>query len=333
MDEKVFQKRLTELKHEGEEAIRYCREKCEEIYNSHRANDHSLIDNERVLCPTKLWNEKRKFRLCPRSCLCKEARRVFSGHANDLIRDYLETNDPREVMILDVMAHVHMKCCQIILNLKDKLQELNEQRCSAKNENNDEVPVHTNEPVDVECTAETVDDKLMVEAADVECEEVKLQVTLLDGSNGKLDSVGQSLEPLPALCLPDYAHIYAARKEVSISQVAEEKSDDLLCNGEVTEPPDDDVVDFALFKFKHQASNMCPPHRKTDPKEGRVKYLGLAKKPHVRKDLDKNLIMKIKPHRKIRTKVLNGKKLRVKWLLGKKAVCCMKIMPISAKIK
>ena len=49
---------------------------------------------------------------------------------------------------------------------------------------------------------------------------------------------------------------------------------------------DDDVVDFALFKFKHQASNMCPPHRKTDPKEGRVKYLGLAKKPHVRKGLD-----------------------------------------------
>ena len=102
------------------------------------------------------------------------------------------------------------------------------------------MPEQTDDLVDVESIVETVDDKLMVEAADdVRCREVDPQVTLLDGSNEKLDSVGQSLEPLPALCLPDYAHIYAARKEVSISQVAEEKSDDLLCNGEVTEPPDD----------------------------------------------------------------------------------------------
>ena len=153
------------------------------------------------------------------------------------------------------------------------------------------MPEHTDDPVDVESIVETVDDKLIVEGADdVKCQEVDPQVTLLDGSNEKLDSVGQSLEPLP-----DCPHDYVAEKEAPSSQFAEKKSDHLLCLGEVTEPepPDDDVADLTLFKFTHQASNRCPPHRKTDPKESVVKYLGLAKKPRVRKDLDKSSIIKI----------------------------------------
>ena len=43
--------------------------------------------------------------------------------------------------------------------------------------------------------------------------------------------------------------------------------------------------------------------------------------------------MKIKPLRKAGTKVLNGKKLHVKWSLGKKAVGWMKIMPIPVNVK
>ena len=128
-----------------------------------------------------------------------------------------------------------------------------------------DVPKHTDDPVDVESIVETVDDKLIVEGADVvKCQEVDPQVALLDGSNETLDSVGESLEPLP-----DCAHDYVSENEVPSSHVAEKKSVHLLCHNEVTEPepPNDDVVDLTLFKFTHQASNRCPPQRKTDPKE------------------------------------------------------------------
>ena len=152
-------------KHEGEEAIHYCWEKCENIYNFHRANDHSHIDNQRLLCHTQILNGNKGLRLCPRNCLCKEAQRVFDGHATDLIYDDLETNDPREYMILDLQIHVTTECCQHVKILKDKLQLLHTQRCYAKNENYDEVPEHTDDPVDV--IVETIDHKSMVEAADV----------------------------------------------------------------------------------------------------------------------------------------------------------------------
>ena len=64
---------------------------------------------------------------------------------------------------------------------------------------------------------------------------------------------GQTMEKLDLLCDGD------------VTMPPEKKigTEDLMCHGKVTEPPDD-VVDLALFKFTHQASNMCPPHTKKE---------------------------------------------------------------------
>ena len=63
------------------------------------------------------------------------------------------------------------------------------------------------------------------------------------------------------------------------------------------------------------------------------KYLGSAKLSRVRKGLDKTLIMQSKPHRKLgTTNVFNWYKPRHKWLYGKKATSCMKLMTISVKV-
>ena len=73
---------------------------------------------------------------------------------------------------------------------------------------------------------------------------------LLDGLDERMKLVGQSLESIL-----DCAY-YAADKEVSVSQVADQqKTDDPLRNGRVTEPPDDDDgEDLALCKFTSQAN-------------------------------------------------------------------------------
>ena len=284
MDEKVFQEEWNRIKYIGKVTIHHCQKMYEKIFKEHQefCADRKWLQR---CSPTQFLDENYWFKIS------KESQSFFRSEAISLCCHLLDDEiDPRVDLVDDYLTEVVLSCRQDVETMQNKLYRFyNKHYPEAEEEKNklwqcwleyrrangvnDEVPKHSDEPVDVECTVDDVDNKLMVEAADVELEQVKPQVILPDGLDERLDSVDQSLEPVP-----DSAHDYDAEKEVSISQVAEEISDDLLCHGKATEPPDDDVVDIALFKFTQQASSMCPPHRKIDPKEGHVKYLGLVKK-------------------------------------------------------
>ena len=114
MDDKVFQKRLLDLKNEGEETIRYCQKKCEEIckvYEESCAVKRLLQQQS----PTQFLNENQDFKLC------EEARVLFNEHAFELYCD-LEIDDPRNQLVVALSAKAKRICLQDSEKMKTKVK-------------------------------------------------------------------------------------------------------------------------------------------------------------------------------------------------------------------
>ena len=116
MDDKVFQERLIEIKHIGEEVIRYCQKKHEEIC---KAYEETCADNQWLQrCdPTQFLNESQEFKLC------KETHALLDDNTTNLILD-LETDDPREVLVEELEFEVITTIRHDEEKLNVKLQEL-----------------------------------------------------------------------------------------------------------------------------------------------------------------------------------------------------------------
>ena len=117
MDGKVFQKRLLDLRNEGEETIRYCQKKNEEAC---KVYEKSCADKQWLqrYCPTQFLYENQELKSCGK------AQALFNANAARLVQDLEVDDDPRLELVHKLRTEVIMTRRKGIEKLYTKLQQL-----------------------------------------------------------------------------------------------------------------------------------------------------------------------------------------------------------------